>query len=1253
MKTRWLGQLIFRVLTACSILLLVFSSFQSVTAQVSGLPYGYHDGSEGVVDSIGCSVFGWAVDPDNPDRDLWVQILADGSFVAETTANLYRDGLFECPGGTCGFGLNLWGLISAGEPHLITAQAYDEETSTWANLWNTPKELTCMGYPEGYHDGSEGIVDSNSCIAFGWAVDPDDRDRDLPVRILADEIPVATTVADLLRPDVMECTGGSCGYFINLWDLITTDEQHQITAQVYDEETDYWYDLEATPKMLSCLSSVLYTVNTTDDYDDGACDETHCSLREALNASNSVPSADLIAFNIPGDPPYTIQPQSPLPDIIDPVTIDATTQPGYKGTPVIELEGSNAGEGAQGLMLSAGNSTIRGLMIDSFSENGVNIGNCATNLIEGNVLSGNLGSGIAIAGESATGNVVRGNLIGTNQSGTAPWPNTDGIWLGDFTHNNTLGGTTEQERNIISGNAIFGVSVNSGSYQNYFLGNFIGTDQTGTQPIGNGGGVWLGSGSNNNLVGGLQEGVGNLISGNLGNGVTIAEPGSTRNDVQGNYIGTDVTGIYALGNGGQGVNIGNGASDNLVSGNLISGNTSDGILLSQLETTGTRVLGNYIGMNRNGNAALPNGGDGILLEASLSTIGGTEPGAGNLISGNNGNGIAIRHEAAGNIVQGNYIGTDATGSLITGQPGPAIGEYTLSVEFACPTYGAGTDIDGYISQSDDPLAPWSGSSVHFKGTGECSSPEMLGEASLIYRYRLEFVENTQLTSVAVSGAAFNGPDNVLRVLDEGGEVVGMTNTYGGNSFQTPMVLLEGVEGRVFYIDEFDTSSAWRYRESFTLNGPVSLGNRGSGVIIANGAADNLVGGTVDGAGNLISGNGSDAVGIADPGTTGNRLEGNYIGTDASGIHTLGNNSAGVWIGYGANYNTIGGADPGAGNVISGNSGDAISINDAETTGIVVQGNYIGTNASGSEALPNYSNGIVLVKGTHDNLIAQNLISSNRGTGIIITDPGTSSNTVRDNMLGTDVTGMYALGNGGQGVAIGGGASGELITNNLISANTWGGIILFGDGTEGNTIQANFIGTDITGKGSLGNGYVGVGIVEGASNNLIGGFDQGSGNTIAFNAGAGIMLNPAAGSGNSFLANSIFSNGGLGIDLNEDGVTPNDPWDTDSGPNGLQNYPLLSQIIRVRGDLVVVGILNSTPNTSYHIEFFRSDTCDESGYGEGAVLLGSIDVKTGPLGFAVVYYTLPKNFSPKACLTSTATDSYGNTSEFSKGVSFVR
>ena len=150
---------------------------------------------------------------------------------------------------------------------------------------------------------------------------------------------------------------------------------------------------------------------------------------------------------------------------------------------------------------------------------------------------------------------------------------------------------------------------------------------------------------------------------------------------------------------------------------------------------------------------------------------------------------------------------------------PVLGNFTITaLSETCPIYPAMENMEGFISDSDDPLAPWSGVSILFQGTDNCPGRDMIGSASLIYRYRLEFEKVTKLTSITVSGAAFWGPNNVLRVLDENRNVVGNVYTFGGNTIQTQVVTLQDVEGKIFFVEEFDTSSAWRFRQRIVVNG---------------------------------------------------------------------------------------------------------------------------------------------------------------------------------------------------------------------------------------------------------------------------------------------------------------------------------------------------------------------------------------------------------------------------------------------------
>lgn len=227
--------------------------------------------------------------------------------------------------------------------------------------------------------------------------------------------------------------------------------------------------------------------------------------------------------------------------------------------------------------------------------------------------------------------------------------------------------------------------------------------------------------------------------------------------------------------------------------------------------------------------------------------------------------------------------------------------------------------------------------------------------------------------------------------------------------------------------------------------------------------------------------------------------------------------------------------------------------------------------------------------------------------------------------------------------IGGPAAGA---GNLISGNTEGVRIEGGEvGTV--TVQGNRIGTAADGVTALGN--TSFGVIIAMTNNLIGGTGAGEGNLIAFN-GAGVIVSNRgqAGNGNAILRNSIYSNGGRGIDLGENGVTPNDKADIDTGANNLQNFPLLTGSAFANGSVSVSGTLNSAGNTTYRLEFFGNDAIDPSGFGEGQVFLGAADVQTDASGDAAFSFDFPIAKTSMR-LTATATDPAGNTSEFSGGL----
>lgn len=459
-------------------------------------------------------------------------------------------------------------------------------------------------------------------------------------------------------------------------------------------------------------------------------------------------------------------------------------------------------------------------------------------------------------------------------------------------------------------------------------------------------------------------------------------------------------------------------------------------------------------------------------------------------------------------------------------------------------------------------------------------------------------------------------------------------------------------------------------------GTAALGNgfgfSGGTAISIGSSSANVLGGTSPADRNVISGNHSAIFIISLTPVSGNVIQGNYIGTDATGTMNLGNGGS---IGVSATNTLIGGTTPGARNIIVGRTegtglaGTGISIDGSRAIGSIIQGNFIGTDVTGTKALGNFLHGIDLSGdvGTKANILiggttpgAGNVISGNNMNGIRF--QGSANNyTVQGNFIGTDVTGTKVLvGSSFAGISFFAGARDNLIggttpgAGNVISGNHVG--IIVGDAeVQRMTIQGNFIGTQADGISPLGNVTHGVVVTAGSFDNTIGGTVPGAGNVIAFNGGVGALIGRrpefigiyAAGSGNAVLGNSIFSNGKLGIDLGpEEGRTINDPGDGDTGPSNLQNHPRLISVINTPAGLAIHGTLNSTPNTTFRVEFFSNDVVDPTGFGEGRHYLDFVNVTTDANGIATFSVTLSASASPGQFVTATATDPGNNTSEFS-------
>ncbi|MEZ6087251.1 MAG: DUF2341 domain-containing protein [Pirellulaceae bacterium] len=380
------------------------------------------------------------------------------------------------------------------------------------------------------------------------------------------------------------------------------------------------------------------------------------SLREAIIAANNQAGADTIEFNIAGNVVHTINLGSVLPDIVGTVTIDATTESDFAGSPRIVISGG--GTIGLGLKLYTGSdgSTVRGLAMQGFTSSAISI--------------------------STDGNTIVGNYIGTTADGSAAAVNRnyDGvtIWSGD---NNIIGGTTAADRNIISGQTNNGVVITASANNTQVIGNYIGTDATGLNLIGNSiHGIFAGDVSGL-ILGGDSVAKRNLIA---GQGYGIQGSNLDNSYIQGNYFGLAVNGSTVLGNGWDAIYLTNGSTGNVIGTNgdntndlgernVIVAAGSDGIRIDGEASDGNTIAGNYLGVVADGTTMAANGSHGVHITngADNTIIGGTGTYQHNVIAGSV-RGIEVWGASSGTQILGNYIGTDESGTLDLGATWQAI-----------------------------------------------------------------------------------------------------------------------------------------------------------------------------------------------------------------------------------------------------------------------------------------------------------------------------------------------------------------------------------------------------------------------------------------------------------------------------------------------------------------------------------------------------------------------------------------------------
>ncbi|MCE3226984.1 MAG: hypothetical protein K0S32_1535 [Bacteroidetes bacterium] len=682
----------------------------------------------------------------------------------------------------------------------------------------------------------------------------------------------------------------------------------------------------------TCSAATFTVINTLDS---GAG-----SLRQAILDANANAGNDMIIFNLGAGGPFTINLLTALPSLTDNtgVTIDGWNNSGNNGTPntvpVFSTSASTPLNPTYKIILGNGANVPTGFVISS-----------TNNLIRGFVMQ-NFGDGtpdwndIAIT-ISAKSNTILGCYIGMDQTGTTKGTRTCyGMWITGG--NNIIGDGTVAGVNLISGTMGSGTKImltSTSATANIIRGNIIGLQSDGTSLVSGAGsayGIYMQNSAGSNTIGGIQSGEGNLISGNYQHGALIY---TSNNVIQGNYIGCAGSGLSAITSNPQsnGISMYSGNS-NIVGGsssaarNLISGNSNVGI---DCWAASNQIKGNFIGVNKIGNASFGGQGSGISISnGGNNFIGGLTVGEGNLISGHAGFGILLASYTAaiGTSVLQNTIGPQLNGinTLTAGtQSAPLT---ILSSNNNIIGGVAGVNSRNIISANSSGMTISNSNGTIVKGNYFGIAADGINR----------IVGSSQLRGISLQSGSAN---TII-----GGTTAAEANVLSGNSnsgIQTNGVLAAGnvVTGNIIGPQADGVS--------------LVAGNTQFYGILLNGS--NLtIGGSASGSRNIISGNNGNGltsygINISNLNATGNIIRGNYIGPGANGQSITGATQVnGIYVQLSANSNTIGGYLGNAGtnpqgNVIAFNTQNGISITNSSSN--LISRNRIYSNGTGASQFP--------------------------------------------------------------------------------------------------------------------------------------------------------------------------------------------------------------------------------------------------------------------------------------------------------------
>jgi hypothetical protein len=784
-----------------------------------------------------------------------------------------------------------------------------------------------------------------------------------------------------------------------------------------------------------------------------AADSGPGTLREALQQAspNTTIIFDPAVFPLANPAKITLT-SDPLPTITQGnLTIDASD------TGVI-LDGSQASQG-NGLQIESDGNVIKGLQILNFPASGFMIFEASENLIGGinaapggpctgdcNLISNNV-VGISIMGERAVNNVVSGNYIGTDFAGKQSLGRQAfGIYIQDGAQDNVIGGDTEDERNLISGNYYAGVTIiGSETRNNTVRGNWIGLYVDEARQA-----------FPSNMV----------ISPTYDNDCTL-------------YVATHTTGVHKSTDcGDTWFEANNGLTKSSLRQVEIPPDATDGNTLYTLSDDGhlfistdgaanwSLVSTSMQGFDYRNLAFSADFGTDQTIYASAEGWSWEEYGGGPGVFKSSDGGVTWIRMAGG-------MTNDNVRKVIP-SPDPIAKE----VIFALTYSGIEKSSDGGLSWMNLPMPD--------PGLGDLAlSPTYASDQTIFASTHAGFIYSSNDGGVNWTGVEVSGGDprslaispnfNTDRTLcyfsDEGGNHI-YCSTDGGSTWVKRDPLLTGhlqewgtriafssnfpSDGTIFFLTNAGVSRSTDGGTTWSMvRGLRDLGNV-NGVSISDGATHNRIG-----PGNVLSNNNS-GVEINGADTANNNVIGNLVGTDPTGTFAQANSGGGIEIRAGHD-NLIGGSKDRDRNVASGNMAAGVWLGLPDTKSNIVIGNFIGTDITGENTLGNGGEGgVVIMFGAQDNIVGRdtdgerNIISGNEHDGVYIADVDTKNNVVSGNYIGTDASGTKPIGNSGHGVSLNSDTSQNVIGPGNTIAFNLDGVAVIGRGTIGNRITQNYI-----------------------------------------------------------------------------------------------------------------------------------------------------------------------------------------------------